>query len=44
MYNKKFNISNGFNKNLLYFNFYNNKPKENEKEKYITKYVLKYSK
>ena len=40
MYNKKFNITNGFNKNLFYFN----KPKENDKEKYITKYVLKYSK
>ena len=29
--------------NLFYYNL-NNKSKENEQEKYITKYILKYSK
>ena len=40
-YNKKFMNEN--KKNLFYYNL-NNKSKENEQEKYITKYILKYSK
>ena len=40
-YNKKFMNEN--KQNLFYYNL-NNKSKENEQEKYITKYILKYSK